>query len=333
VPFSPSAPSWLREMVKEARLGRREAGFAATVEQLRSYQLHTVCESAQCPNRGSCYARNTATFMILGDICTRGCAFCAVKRGKPLPADGEEPRRIRSMVEELGLLHVVVTSVTRDDLPDGGAAQFAAVVRELRDLPSPPAVEVLVPDFHGSEEALLKVLEAGPQVLGHNVETVSRLYPQIRAGAVYARSLELLRRAAEYAKAERSRRTERTRRARDSKLIRGAGNNDAVSSDSGDGLLLVKSGFMLGLGEEEKEVESLLGDLREVGVDIITIGQYLAPSLKHYPVARYVSPEEFERWADRAKQMGFKGVASGPLVRSSYQAGHYYQRALQAVKI
>lgn len=246
--------------------------------------------------------------MILGDICTRGCAFCAVGRGKPLPVDGEEPRRIRTMVEELGLSHVVITSVTRDDLPDGGAAQFAAVIRELRDLPSPPAVEVLVPDFHGSEEALLKVLEAGPQVLGHNVETVPRLYPQIRAGAVYARSLELLRRAAEYAKTEYAKSKER--------------------ANGGKAPILVKSSFMLGLGEKEDEVESLLCDLREAGVDMITIGQYLAPSLKHYPVARYVSPDEFARWAERAQQMGFRGVASGPLVRSSYQAGYYYQRAL-----
>ncbi len=251
----------------------------------RGLKLHTICESARCPNRTECFAQGTATFMILGDICTRNCTFCAVKHGKPEAPDPEEPEHIVSAVKKLGLRYVVITSVCRDDLPDGGAVQFAQAIRALHRHNSGIGVEVLIPDFRGSLSALEKVIAAQPTVLNHNVETVPRLYSEVRPQAKYHRSLELLKRA-----------------------------------KSLDRELLTKSGLMLGLGEREDEVIEVMEDLREAGCDSITLGQYLRPSLKHHGVVRYVTPDEFAQYEAIARKMGFLGVASGPLVRSSFNA-------------
>jgi len=289
------APQWLLDMVRSSKRHNDPGVHARTCGVLAEYGLNTVCESARCPNRGRCFSGGTATFMILGNICTRNCTFCAVEHGKPLSVAPEEPLRLKEAVRNMGLNYVVVTSVTRDDLSDGGAGHFAAVIEELHSLPRPPVVEVLIPDFRGSVAALDTVLKAGPEVIAHNMETVPRLYPQVRAGASYQRSLDLLGYVA-------------------AKAVPG---------------MLTKTGFMLGLGEEEQEVTVMLKDLRDVGVNLLTIGQYLAPSLTHYPVQRYVAPREFAQWAEAARKIGFKGVASGPLVRSSYRAGDYYREVLE----
>lgn len=251
---------------------------------LARHALHTVCESAMCPNVGQCFPKGTATFMILGNLCTRRCRFCAVGKGAPASLDPGEPRRVAEAVRALSLKHVVVTSVTRDDLPDGGAEHFARTIAEIRSQCSQATVEVLIPDFQGMQEHLRKVCAARPDIIGHNVETVPRLYPRVRPQAVYERSLNVLRLAA---------------------LAEG---------------MRAKSGLMVGLGEEANEVVQVLRDLREVGVEMITIGQYLRPSLSHLEVQRYVPPEEFEDYRRLAEQMGFPYVASGPLVRSSFNA-------------
>ncbi len=247
--------------------------------------LHTVCQSARCPNQGDCFARGTATFLLLGDTCTRACSFCAVASGHPSPPDPTEPGRIVEAVRRLKLDYAVLTSVTRDDLPDGGAGHFAAALRALHDYSPSLPVEVLVPDFQGSAGPLKAVLAARPAVLSHNLETVPRLYPQVRPGASFSRSLKLLRRA----------------------------------GDAAPGLF-TKSGLMLGLGEEREEVMWTMAQLREVGCHFLTLGQYLRPSPEHHSVVRFVPPEEFEDYRDIAQGMGFRGVASGPLVRSSYRA-------------
>ena len=276
-------PEWLKVKF-------HEGGNLAEVNGLLSrYKLNTVCREAACPNRGECYGSRTATFMILGALCTRGCAFCAVRRGNPEPVDEDEGRRIAEVSEELGLRYVVLTSVTRDDLPDGGAGHFARVIRELKTRTQDAQVEALVPDFQGSDEALKTVLAAGPDVLNHNVETVPRLYPAVRPGAVYERSLRLLARAQEIAKA--------------------------------DGMKLkTKSGLMAGLGESEEELTAVFRDLRAAGCDFLTVGQYLAPSPQHYPVAAYIHPDQFADYRRYALSLGFRGVAAGPFVRSSYKA-------------
>jgi len=250
---------------------------------LASHALHTVCESAMCPNVGKCFPKGTATFMILGGVCTRSCRFCAVGKGRPEPLDKEEPRRVAEAAKALALRHVVVTSVTRDDLPDGGASHFARTIAEVRSLLPEATIEVLIPDFQGSEPALRRVIESAPDIVGHNVETVPRLYPLVRPQAVYARSLKVLRQAAE------------------------AG-------------MRTKSGLMLGLGEEREETLQVLRDLRGVGLAMVTLGQYLRPSLAHLEVQRYVRPEEFQELGEMAMQMGFAYVASAPLVRSSFNA-------------
>lgn len=257
---------------------------------LQTLALHTVCESAHCPNLGECFRRGTATFLILGNVCTRSCRFCAVGKGIPLSPDPEEPERVAEAAKRLCLKHVVVTSVTRDDLPDGGAGHFAATILAIRKALPQATVEVLVPDFQGSEEALDTVLAARPEVLNHNVETVPRLYPLVRPQADYARSLRLLERAKEKAPD-----------------------------------ILTKSGLMVGLGETRKEVEEVLRDLRKARCDIVTIGQYLRPSVHHLPVASYVPPEEFEYYREYALRLGFSGVASGPFVRSSYKAEEFVE--------
>ena len=274
----PRRPPWIRARAPQGPGYERLRGL------MRGLDLHTVCEEAHCPNLGECWKRGTATFMILGDTCTRACGFCAVKTGLPGQApDGAEPRRVADAVARMGLRHAVVTSVNRDDQDDGGASIFAATIRAIRDRMPECAVEVLIPDFKGSREALEIVLAAGPDVLNHNVETVPRLYRQARSGASFARSLELLGR----------------------------------SKDSG---MLTKSGIMVGLGEEMEEVEETIRAIRSAGADILTVGQYLSPSPKHLPVVRYYAPEEFDRLRDFALGLGFPHVESGPLVRSSYHA-------------
>jgi lipoic acid synthetase len=253
---------------------------------LSRLSLHTVCEEANCPNRMECFARRTATFMILGDRCTRNCTFCNVTKGAPVPVDADEPRHAAEGVRELGLKHVVITSVTRDDLPDGGAEHFAETIRRIRETTPDVTIEVLIPDFKGSLPAQQTVLEAGPDVLNHNIETVPRLYQEVRPMAVYARSLELLRRAKELGKPG----------------------------------MHTKSGMMLGLGEGKDEVLQSLRDLRSAGCDFLTLGQYLAPSKLHHPVVEYIHPDVFAEYKTLGEAMGFKFVASAPLVRSSYMA-------------
>jgi lipoic acid synthetase len=271
-------PGWLKKTLP------RGDGVARVERILSDHSLNTVCSGARCPNRCDCFQKGTATFLIMGAVCTRSCRFCSIPGSSPAPLDPQEPERLARAAAEMKLRYVVVTSVTRDDLPDGGASHFAATVAALgKSLPGVP-VELLVPDFGGDARALQKVLEAQPAVLNHNVETVPSLYARVRPGADYARSLALLARA------------------------------------SMGGGMPVKSGFMLGLGEAEHEVESLLGDLRRSGVDLVTIGQYLKPARECLDVVEYVTPERFEAAARMAKTMGFAGVAAGPFVRSSFQA-------------
>ncbi len=253
---------------------------------MRTHGLHTVCESARCPNMGECWEHRTATFMILGNICTRACGFCAVPSGKPVgPPDEDEPRRVAEAAKQMGLRYAVVTSVNRDDQPDGGAGIFAETIREIRRRVPDCRVEVLIPDFRGDWPALETVMAARPDVLNHNTETVPRLYRQVRKGAVYERSLELLRRAKE------------------------------MVPD-----VPTKSGLMLGLGEDKIEVLATMRELAAQGVDILTVGQYLQPTRDHLPIVRYVHPHEFAEYKELGEAMGFKHVESGPLVRSSYHA-------------
>jgi len=284
------APEWLISEVRRAKRGRGAEMVAQTRDLLDRFHLPTVCDSARCPNRGECFSHHTATFLILGDVCTRGCAFCAVKKGKPLPLQADEPQRLARAVSQLGLRHVVITSVTRDDLLDGGAAHYAKVVDALRLHCPGVRVELLVPDFGGSQEALATVLAADPDILAHNLETVPRLYLEVRRGAGYGRSLKVLEQAKQLSPK-----------------------------------IITKSGLMLGLGEKSPEVEEVLQDLRLADCDMLTLGQYLSPSLHHVPVARYVNPEEFDGWRRHALALGFKSVAAGALVRSSYKAPIYFQ--------
>jgi lipoic acid synthetase len=277
----PRKPEWLRVRFPGGPNYLRLKGL------MRSQRLHTVCEEARCPNIGECWEAGTATFMILGDICTRACSFCAITSGRPRALDFEEPRRVGEAVVQMGLRHAVVTSVNRDDVPDGGARVFADTIRWIRRLSPGTSVEVLVPDFMGNWDALATVMAARPDILNHNVETVPRLYPKVRHKARYERSLELLERA---------------------KLL-----------DPGT---ITKSGVMLGLGETRAELTELMRDLRMVDVDVLTVGQYLRPvnSPRHPPVDRYVPPEEFAAIREEALALGFRHVESGPLVRSSYHA-------------
>jgi lipoic acid synthetase len=252
---------------------------------VRALGLHTVCQEARCPNIGECWGHRTATFMLLGDRCTRNCGFCAVTHGRPLAVDAGEPLRVAEAVARLGLRHVVVTSVNRDDLPDGGAAHFAATARALRRLLPACRIEVLVPDFQGNLASVAQVVASPIDVFNHNLETVPRLYRRVRAGARYERSLTVLHAARE-----------------------------------GQAGLLTKSGLMLGLGETEEELLRVFSDLRAIGCDILTLGQYLRPSRDHLPVERYVPPEEFTDLRAEALALGFRHVEAGPLVRSSYHA-------------
>jgi lipoic acid synthetase len=252
---------------------------------LHGLELHTVCEEALCPNIAECWGRGTATFMILGDICTRGCRYCAVSKGHPVGLDLAEPARVAEAVARMGLRHAVITSVNRDDLEDGGAGIFAGSIRAIRERVPACAIEVLIPDFEGREESLRIVLDAHPDVLNHNIETVPRLFPSIRLGGDYMVSLQILRRARAF-----------------------------------DSTLPTKSGMMLGLGESREEVVGVMRDLVSVGVRILTLGQYLQPSHKHARVARYLHPDEFAELKTIGEDLGFRHVESGPLVRSSYHA-------------
>ena len=283
-PLPPRKPSWLKVRVPGGEAYRHVQHVVTT------HRLHTVCQSAHCPNIGECWGCGTATLMILGDACTRNCGFCAVGHGPSGAPDDDEPRRVARAVELMKLRHAVLTSVTRDDLPDGGARLWAETIRHVRDRNPDCRVEVLIPDFGGNRDALDLVLHARPDILGHNLETVARLYPRVRPEADYARSLELLRRA----------------------------------SDAG---LATKTGLMLGIGETDDEVLAALADARRAGVRIATLGQYLCPTRQCLPVERYVTPEEFARFRDEGLRMGFAAVESAPLVRSSY---HAEQAALQA---
>jgi lipoyl synthase len=271
-------PSWLKR-----RLPRGNGNFF-TYELLRELRLETVCDNARCPNRPECYARRTATFMILGNICTRPCGFCSVPKGRPDDLEDDEPARVAEAAHRLGLRHVVITSVTRDDLPDGGADHFRRCILAVRERTG-AVVEVLTPDFLGDLSAVDHVLEASPEVFNHNMETVPRLYKKVRGRASYQRSLDLL--------AHVKRRSPKT---------------------------ITKSGLMLGLGETTEELFDVLADLRAHGCHTLTLGQYLAPTLKHIPVARYVPPAEFDELAARARTLGFAKVVAGPFVRSSYHA-------------
>ncbi len=271
-------PEWLKKRVDPAAIMEMEG-------MLRSLNLHTVCEGANCPNRGECFKNKTATFMILGDVCTRNCRFCAVCKGRPTPLDPQEPDNVATAAKSLGLSHIVVTSVTRDDLPDGGAAHFAQTVRALKEHLPEGTVEVLIPDFRGSLEALQTVIDARPNIINHNIETVPRLYPAVRPMAVYERSLELLQRVKQFG-----------------------------------GGIYSKTGIMVGLGETEDEVLTVMDDLIAIGCDLLTIGQYLQPSRDHIEIAEFIHPDQFDAYKRIGLEKGFKYVASGPLVRSSYNA-------------
>lgn len=279
-------PDWLKVRIpggpNYARIDRyhREGG------------LNTVCRGAACPNQGECWSQGTASFMILGNRCTRGCAFCNVGRGEPLPPDPKEAAKVAAAIAELGLKHAVVTSVTRDDLADGGAEQFAALVNEVRRQAPGCRIELLIPDFAGDSDALARVVDAAPDLLGHNLETVPRLYADVRRGADYHRSLRLLAEARQIAPK-----------------------------------LPLKSGLMAGLGETVEELTAVMADLRAAGCSLLTLGQYLAPSRRHHPVQRYLPPEEFAALREKALSLGFIEVTAGPLVRSSYHAERQFNAA------
>ena len=280
-------PAWLRKRIPPFQDLQKVKSI------LDETDLHTVCEEARCPNLGECFARGTSTFLILGKLCTRDCAFCAVEHGVPTQADQAEPEKVAQAVKKMGLQYVVITSVTRDDLSDGGASLFAKTIQTIRALDSKTKVEILIPDFQGDLNSLESVLKEGPDVLNHNIETVSRLYPEVRPQADYERSLRLLK-----------------------------------TSKESHPNVLTKSGFMLGLGENHEEVLELLRDLRDAGCDLLTIGQYLQPRQDRLPVVRFVPLEEFEKYKTIGEKIGFRAVASGPFVRSSFHAFEMFKTTL-----
>ncbi len=285
VPIDRARPDWLKVRLPTGPT------YENLRRLMRSKELHTVCEEAHCPNMAECWGAGTATFMILGDTCTRSCGFCAVKTGRPGAVDAEEPRRVGEAVAQMGLGHAVVTSVNRDELPDGGAETFAETIREIRRQSPNTTVEVLIPDFVGRAESLDAVLAARPEILNHNVETVPRLYPRVRPQARYERSLEVLRRTKERAPE-----------------------------------LVCKSGIMVGLGETRDEVVATMRDIAAQGTDILTVGQYLRPSPMHLPIERYWTPSEFDELREAGMTMGFRHVEAGPIVRSSYHAERHVRR-------
>ena len=280
-------PSWLKKRIPPFQDLQKVKSI------LDGAELHTVCEEARCPNLGECFCSGTATFLILGRICTRNCGFCAVEHGVPASPDKTEPEKVAQAVQKMGLQYVVITSVTRDDLIDGGASLFAKTIQAIRALNPKIKVEVLIPDFQGNPSSLNAVLKEYPDVLNHNMETISRLYPQVRPQADYERSLHLLRKSKEL-----------------------------------HPHILTKSGFMLGLGETREEVLELLRDLRDIGCDFLTIGQYLQPRPDRLPVVRFIPPEEFEEYKRIGEEMGFRAVASGPFVRSSFHAFEMFKTSV-----
>jgi lipoyl synthase len=290
LPLNARKPSWLRAKIPGGPV------YQQTSSIVREHKLHTVCESAQCPNLGECWSRKTATIMILGNICTRSCGFCAVQTGRPTELDHDEPRRVAEAIRLMGLRHAVITSVARDELLDGGAAIWAATIRAVREENPGTAIEVLIPDFKGRWQDLETVLEAKPDILNHNVETVPRLHKLVRPQAKYERSLELLRRA------------------------KNAG-------------FVTKSGLMLGIGETDPEIDATLRDMAADRLDILTLGQYLRPSAQHLPLYRWVTPEDFARWKQFALDLGCRVVESGPLVRSSYHADEQSDSLLPAARL
>ena len=273
----PRLPRWMKMKMPKGE------SYSKVKNLVNQHGLHTICTSGNCPNIGECWNRGTATFMILGDICTRNCKFCGVKTGKPLPIDPEEPKRVAESVQLMQLKHAVITSVDRDDLPDLGASAWAETIREVKKINPNTKLEVLIPDFQGRTELILQVAEAKPEVISHNLETVERLSPEIRSAAKYQRSL------------------------------------DVISTIARTGLV-AKSGIMLGLGETEEEVIQTMDDLLNAGCKVMTIGQYLAPTISHIPVKKYIEPEQFEKYRTIALEKGFAFVESSPLVRSSYRA-------------
>ena len=322
----PPRPDWVRV--------RHPAGGVGDEvwELLGRAGLHTVCQSAQCPNLGECFGRGTATFMVMGEVCTRNCRFCAVAGGRPEPLDPEEPRRLAEAARTLGLKYVVVTSVSRDDLPDGGAGHFAAVIRALREELPAAQVEVLVPDFGGSQRAVTRVMAECPTVFNHNLETVARLARSIRPQASYRRSLDVLAAASEMAKAVAA--TENAAQAAGAAGVSGGAAaeanddlrtaDDAKTADSASGTTaratVIKTGLMAGLGETDEELLTACRDARRAGAQVLTLGQYLAPSPAHVPVDRYVRPDEFAALRARCLEMGYTHVEAGVFVRSSYHA-------------
>ena len=282
----PRLPQWLKVAMPGG------PGYLELKRLMRGQQLHTVCEEAHCPNIGECWERGTATFMILGDICTRRCHYCAVTTGRPQGLDLQEPARLADTVRELGLRYCVITSVNRDDLPDGGAFIFAACINRIRAQSPDCKVEVLIPDFAGSKDALARVMAAGPEVLNHNIESVRRLFPRVRPKGDYQRSLDLLAQAKELSPAA-----------------------------------VTKSGIIVGMGETLEELVATMADLRTVDCDLLTVGQYLRPSAKHIAIDRFYPPEEFAELGRIGREMGFKHVAAGPLVRSSYHADEQHNAA------
>jgi lipoyl synthase len=290
----PELPCWFRQQLPDP------AAFSRMRARLRGHGLHTVCEGARCPNMGQCWNKGSVTFMVLGDICTRACGFCAVRTGRPAEVDADEPRRIAAAVGELGLAYVVLTSVTRDDLPDGGAGHFAATVRALKAASPSVRVELLVPDFMARQDAFEMVVEAGPDVIGHNLETVRRISKELRPQAGHERSLEALR------------------------ILRKVFPRG-----------IVKSGLMAGLGETDAEIIEALGELKAAGCDIVTVGQYLSPRAdgRQRPVARFVEPSVFAMYQREGSAMGLGQVFAGPLVRSSFLADEVYERALEGADL
>lgn len=279
-------PDWLRKRLPTGVITKR------VEETLLKNSLHTICQEGCCPNQGECFARGVATFLIMGNVCTRNCRFCAVTSGKPAPPDPGEPERLADEINRMGIRFVVITSVTRDDLPDGGAGHFIEVIHALREKCPEVGIEILIPDFNGLPSAVRSIVDAGPEVINHNIETVPRLYPEVRPLADYDQSLGVIR------------------------MIRET-----------DEYMVTKSGIMLGLGETLEEVKMVMADLLKVGCDILTIGQYLRPSADHYPVAEYIRPEIFDEYKRIGLEMGFRDVASGSFVRSSYRAIDSYRRA------
>ena len=284
----PRIPEWLRLKLPTSNT------FSQTANLLQDLRLHTVCESAKCPNHWECWSKGTATFMIAGDRCTRACGFCAVSTAKPLALEADEPRRVAEATRRMGLKHVVITAVARDDLDDGGAEHFRLTIEAVRDANPGIVIEVLVPDFLDRDFAIDAVLAANPHIYNHNIETVRRLTPSVRHRATYERSLSVL---------------------------------GKVKEKRGDAIY-TKSGVMLGLGETEEELFQAMADLRAARCDILTLGQYLQPSLKHLPVVEFVPPAKFEEYGERARQLGFVHVASGPMVRSSYHADDFSPAAI-----